>query len=234
MNNFDALPLFPLDVVLYPDMPLPLHIFEPRYLEMVTYCRTHNMPFGVVLSPDRTLSDTQTLVSQVGTTARIQQIDEGEDGRLDIIVAGETRFRIAEISSEQSYTTARVAPFWEHMTDPLLLKAPFDMVTGLFRTYLKSLFALTHRTLSTLQLPLEPENLSYAIASVLQIPLSEKQKLLEMTTTESRLNCEIEILRREIDAQGCLQDIQNRRPECGPSVIEPVSVRDLNKLSSRN
>ncbi|BDI31791.1 ATP-dependent protease [Capsulimonas corticalis] len=234
MNNFDALPLFPLDVVLYPEMPLPLHIFEPRYLEMVAHCRRHNTPFGVVLTPDQTLSDTQTLVSQVGTTARIQQVEETDDGRLNIVVAGETRFRIAQISSTESYTTARVDPFWEHMTDPILLKAPFDMVTGLFRTYLKSLFALTHRTLSSLQLPLEPENLSYAIASVLQIPLSEKQKLLELTTTEGRLSAEIEILRRELDAQVCLQEIQSQRPECGPSVIEPVSVRDLNKLSSRN
>lgn len=234
MNNFDDLPLFPLDVVLYPEMPLPLHIFEPRYLEMVAHCRSHNMPFGVVLTPDRTLSEKQTLVSQVGTTGRIQQCDDEADGGLNIVVAGETRFRITEIKDSKSYTTARVEPFWEHMTDPLLLQAPFDMVTGLFRAYLKSLFALTHRTLSSLQLPLEPENLSYAIASVLQIPLSEKQKLLELTTTENRLNLEIDILRREIEAQTCLRDIQSGRPDCGPSVIEPVSVRDLNKLSSRN
>ena len=49
MTNYHELPLFPLNTVLFPDMPLPLHVFEPRYLEMMDYCRRERTPFGVVL-----------------------------------------------------------------------------------------------------------------------------------------------------------------------------------------
>lgn len=234
MVNYDEIPLFPLHIVLYPDMPLPLHIFEPRYREMVRRCREENSPFGVVLIQNGDEVGDAALPCQTGTTARITHYEEMEDGRMNIEVLGETRFRILETHRRYAYLTARVEPFWEQMTDPITLQPPFDKAGGLFKKYLKSLFALQGRSLSALQLPQEPEFLSYAIASVLQIPLGEKQRLLEMTATEKRLQREIEILGDEIDAQYSLRAVQ-RDLQVGPdSVIVPVDTESLGKLSSLN
>jgi Lon protease-like protein len=234
MVRYDELPLFPLHVVLYPDMPLPLHIFEPRYRDMAARCREENIPFGVVLIQKGADGDEDAIPCGMGTTARMTRCECLPDGRLDIEVVGETRFRIREIQKRHSYLTAHVEPFWEQMTDPLLLQASYDKAGGLFKKYLKSLFALQGRSLSTLQLPQDPEFLSYAIASVLQIPLGEKQRLLEMTATEKRMEREIEILSEEIEAQSSLRAVQRELQVGRSSLIAPVDTQALGKLSSRN
>ncbi len=235
MVNYDALPLFPLHVVLYPDMPLPLHIFEPRYRQMMARCREDNSPFGIVLiQSGAEEGDEMAVPHAVGTTARITQHEDLPDGRINIVVLGETRFRITEAFHDEPYLTARVEPFWEQASDPLRLQAPFDTATALFKAYLKSLFALTGRALSALQLPQEPEYLSYAIASVLQVQPGEKQRLLEMTQTQARLEREIVLLRDEIAAQASLRALQEDAQTGAGSVILPADTEALGKMSSRN
>jgi Lon protease-like protein len=234
MVNYNELPLFPLHVVLYPDMPLPLHIFEPRYREMVMRCRAENSPFGIVLIESGREASEAIMSTATGTTARITHFEELPDGRMNIEVVGETRFRIGETFQKHPYLSARVEPFWEQTADPIQLQPPFDTAGGLFTTYLKTLFALQGRSLSALQLPQEPEFLSYAIASVLQIPLGEKQRLLEMTATEKRLKREIEILAEEIDAQRSLRAMQRSLQVGTESIIVPVDTQALGLLSSRN
>lgn len=234
MVNYDDLPLFPLHVVLYPDMPLPLHIFEPRYRKMVQRCREENAPFGVVLIQNGKEAGNGAIPCSSGTTARITVAEEMSDGRLNIEVVGETRFRIIETFNHRPYLTAKVEPFWEQTTDPLLLQSPFDTAGGLFKTYLKTLFALRGRSLSTLQLPQEPEYLSYAIASVLQIALGEKQRLLEMTATERRLQREIALLGEEIEAQATLRAMQRTLQIGTDSILQPVDIEALGKFSSLN
>lgn len=234
MVNYDELPLFPLHVVLYPDMPLPLHIFEPRYREMVLGCREENSPFGVVLIHSKEEIGGQTIPYLTGTTARITNFEESPQGGINIEVVGETRFRILQTASHHAYLTGKVEPFWEQTTDPISVTSLFDTASSLFKTYLKSLFALQGRSLSALQLPREPEYLSYAIASVLQIALCIKQCLLELTRTEHRLQHEIKILAEEIEAQSTLRDVQ-RTLRVGPeSIVQPVDTQALSKLSSLN
>jgi Lon protease-like protein len=234
MVNYDELPLFPLHVVLYPDMPLPLHIFEPRYRQMIAQCRNENRLFGVVLIESGSEVGDGAVPSTAGTTARIIRCDEAANGKLDIEVVGETRFRVVETMHSRSYLTAKVEPYWEQTADPLALQTAFDTAGRLFKTYLKTLFALQGRSLSALQLPQEPEYLSYAIASVLQIALGEKQRLLEMTTTEMRLRREIEILADEIESQKCLRSVQRSLQSGAGSIVVPVDTTSLGKLSSRN
>lgn len=226
MVNYDELPLFPLHVVLYPDIPLPLHIFEDRYRLMVRRCLDTHSPFGVVLIESGDAGESAPCAT--GTTARIVQHEELPDGRLYITVVGETRFRIRETRREQPYLTARVEPFWEGAAAADVIRGPFERASALFREYLKSLFAKTGRSLSALQLPQEPENLSYTIAYILQSPLPEKQRLLEMTATDERLEREIGLMSREMGAT---------RPARGGKnvgVIRPVDTRALGRLSSRN
>jgi Lon protease-like protein len=96
------LPLFPLDVVLLPGTPLPLHIFEPRYKEMIGECRAKDAPFGVV----RALEDS---MAEVGCTAEIVSVTkEYSDGRLDLVAEGRKRFEVLELKRERAFLQAEV------------------------------------------------------------------------------------------------------------------------------
>ncbi len=227
MVNYDDIPLFPLHVVLFPDMPLPLHVFEPRYREMILRCREEKSPFGITLIQSGADIGAEAAPRQVGTLARIAQYEEMSDGRMNILVFGESRFRITRTSHDKPYLSAAIEPIAEEAVNLVQVESDFNAVGVLFRTYLESLFAMTGRTLSTLQLPQDPEYLSYAVASVLQVPPQEKQSLLEMTDTSRRLQREVEILQTEIEAQDTLQNVVG-----GLSL--PVDTQELGKLASLN
>ena len=96
------LPLFPLDVVLFPGTALPLHIFEPRYKEMIGECRAQHRAFGVVRALDQGLAE-------VGCTAEIiTVVKEYPDGRLDLVTEGRKRFELLRINQERSFLQAEV------------------------------------------------------------------------------------------------------------------------------
>ena len=111
------LPLFPLHSVLCPGIALPLHIFEPRYREMVGHCLETGSPFGVVLIRDgREVGPLAGHIADVGTTAAIRQAGRYPDGRLDIVTVGEQRFRIVSVdSSAAPYLVGTV----EELDEPL-------------------------------------------------------------------------------------------------------------------
>ena len=153
MVNYDDLPLFPLHVVLFPDMPLPLHIFEPRYREMMMRCREENSPFGVILIRDGEEAGDVAVPHLVGTTARITQFEEMPDGKMNVLVFGETRFRVTRTSHDKPYLCAEVEPLGEESGDPALVAPAAEAVADLFKEYLRALFAMTGRSLSALQLP---------------------------------------------------------------------------------
>ena len=93
----DYLPLFPLDVVLFPEMLLPLHIFEERYKEMIAECLQGDSPFGVLYSH-------QDTVETIGCTAEIKQVlKRYPDGRLDLVAVGRKRFQVTFFDSEKTY-----------------------------------------------------------------------------------------------------------------------------------
>jgi len=96
------LPLFPLDVVLLPGTPLPLHIFEPRYKEMISECLNRKKPFGVVRAKEEG-------VAEIGCTAEIVTVARKyPDGRMDIVTQGHERFEIMNLNQERSFLQAEV------------------------------------------------------------------------------------------------------------------------------
>src|SRR2546421_7686612 len=99
------LPLFPLEIVVFPGAPLPLHIFEPRYKEMIGECLSQERSFGMVRAKENALAAT-------GCSARIiEVIKKYEDGRLDIAAKGAQRFEIIQVNQERSFLQAEVAFF---------------------------------------------------------------------------------------------------------------------------
>ena len=96
------LPLFPLDVVLFPGTPLPLHIFEPRYREMIAECLDRKKSFGVVRAKEEG-------VAEIGCTAEIITVTKKyPDGRLDIVTEGRERFEVIQVTQERSFLQAEV------------------------------------------------------------------------------------------------------------------------------
>jgi len=174
MTDWSRLPLFPLNVVLYPGERLPLHIFEMRYREMVRYCLDEQVAFGVVLVWEQELA-------QVGCTARIEQVVRRyEDGRLDLMTVGEERFRVLQTFEEQPYLTASV----EQMPDQ---DAKLDAL-------LRERAITQHlRLLELLGEPIRPsayqgkEPISYYLAQRAGLTLIQKQDMLEMKSEADRL-----------------------------------------------
>lgn len=168
------LPLFPLEVVLYPGEQLPLHIFEPRYRALITHCLNEDRPFGIVLSEAGKLA-------QVGSLVRITRVlARYDDGRMDILVTGEERFRIVQLYSDQPYLTVDV----ERIVEPW--EAPEYALRERLITQHMRLLELIGRTVR----PSNYENvqyLSFLIAPNAGLTLQQQQEVLELLTENERV-----------------------------------------------
>ena len=190
------LPLFPLNVVLFPGMVLPLHIFEPRYRLMIRRCIEQGSLFGVVLvQPDSPQGEEHP--HQVGTLARIMTAERLDDGRFNLLTEGEKRFRILEERRDQPFLTALVEAFGDTQGEPEALEGLQRKAADLFRRYIRVMLAVAGREQLRLDLPGDAEGLSYLIGYCLDLSDAEKQELLELTSTTGRLELEITLLKRE-------------------------------------
>lgn len=167
------LPLFPLDVVLLPSTPLPLHIFEPRYKEMMSECLANEAPFGVVRALEEGIAD-------VGCTAEIVTVTKQyPDGRMDLIAEGRQRFEILQVNEERSFLRAEI------------LLVPDDGVEAGAQENQRA--AELHREILTMGGAVQdlssakPGLLSFHLAGSLPLDLDLKQKLLTMRSEAERI-----------------------------------------------
>jgi Lon protease-like protein len=191
------LPLFPLDVVLFPGEELPLHIFEPRYRLMINECYEQKRPFGVVLvRPDS--KHLQEKPYSVGTMAEIEVLDRLEDGRMNLLARGLQRFRILDQHRQKPYLSGLVEVYEDRVVPEQSLTTCANQARGLFNSYLQILLAVVGKQDIEFHLPTAPEELSHFIAYFLDVQNERKQQLLELTSTAQRLEEEIDILRHEM------------------------------------
>ncbi len=193
------LPLFPLDVVLFPGVVLPLHIFEPRYREMIADCQQQKRPFGVVLARPGSLPLLEEPFP-VGTMAEIRELDQLEDGRYILMAVGVQRFRILSQHRERPYLSGLVE-LYEDVAEPAEdLDFHFKQAYRLFGMYIEMLLKAANEQDKDMQehLPGRPEELSHFIAYFLDLQNEQKQHFLELTSTLQRLKEEIAILRHEV------------------------------------
>ena len=189
------IPLFPLQVVLFPGGLLPLHIFEPRYRTMVKFCLEHESEFGIVLIKEGEEVGDAATPYEVGTAARILHVEHLDDGRMNIITAGEYRFQILEVQEHHSYLTGRIRMLDDPDTE---IEAVSKSLTTQIEDLYKAYEALSSRLIFGWQSPEEqpedPRELAYQVGIRLRISLEEKQALLETIPLEKLLTREIEIL----------------------------------------
>jgi ATP-dependent Lon protease len=170
----DRIPLFPLNVVLFPGGQLPLHIFEPRYRRMVRECLEAKSPFGKLLAlPDG--------LARVGCSAEILEVNKHyDDGRMDILTVGRDPYRIVDLFTDD--------PFFEGMVDYLedeesrLDPRKRQKLNQLYEVCYTLLFAGVPKSLEDSP----PELLSFMIAGALPLDLLWKQQILELRSEAER------------------------------------------------
>jgi Lon protease-like protein len=187
------LPLFPLNVVLFPGAQLPLHIFEPRYRTMISRCLEESKPFGVVLIREGIEVGGSAVPHMVGTTAEIQSAYRLADGRMYIVTEGRQRFRINYPLSVDPYMVAMVTMLDDEVND----RHQADELTALYSQYHRTVAAATGMRSTTIDLPSEPVSLSYKLADSMQMALPIKQRWLE-SDLDQRIHELIEALQFEL------------------------------------
>jgi Lon protease-like protein len=177
------LALFPLDVVLFPGAPLPLHIFEPRYREMVNECLEQKRPFGMVCANKNALAE-------IGCTAVILNVSKKyEDGRLDIVTEGKQRFEIVQLSQERSFLQGEVLFFEDEPGQ--VAATDLETVVQLHEQLLEILG-------QNISIDRQHPQMSFHLAHELPVDLDFKQALLEMKSEVERVETLIEYYRATI------------------------------------
>ena len=222
-ESLEELPLFPLRTVLFPHATLRLHVFEERYRTMVQECLRTDGPFGIALIREGSevgLSEPYL----VGTVARIVKVETYDDGRMDIEVQGERRFRVREFDDSRPYLLGRVQAVEEHgdpdPRDPVVVEARDTFEALVQRYFERQRFAVQ------VSFPPDPRVLSFTIANLLPVDDLVKQRLLEITDTLDRLEELLPYLRAALDE---IQPIAARG-----QTFSPLAAKDLDEWNTPN
>jgi Lon protease-like protein len=205
----EELGLFPLELVLLPTERIPLHIFEPRYKELIRECLDEEREFGLVL-------DRGEETAEVGTRAGVVQVLQVlPDGRMNIVVEGRGRFRIVEATEGRSFLTAAVEPV-EDEDDP---PRPDELERAL--ALFARLVALTGAEVDAPE-PASPQ-LAFELAARIDFGSDLKQELLELRSPRERLARLTELLEQAADAVALENELRDRASRNG----KVTPLRDL-------
>ena len=191
------IPLFPLGVVLFPHMPLPLHIFEERYRAMMRDCEEQGTGFGIVAIREGQEVGRPAQPHAVGTLAQLRRVERLSDGRYNILVVGASRYRIRDVRARREYLTADIEYLRDDTGDPRASAWLAGRLRTAFQGYADRLRDLADQPRAPLDLPDDPELLGYLVAASLQVEVAHKQRLLELDSAEERLRGCLALLRRE-------------------------------------
>ncbi len=196
----EKIPLFPLNSVLFPGMPLHLHIFEERYKEMITHCIDNKIPFGVTLIKHGVEAFGPLAEPfYIGCTANIYQVQELKTGSMNIMVFGQDRFRVLSIVRDDlPYLTGRIKlyPMISQDQDGLMVNR--DRLFTYVNRYTRNLIKAGKSQLDLDNIPDNPVNLANFAAAILQIEPLEKQRLLSFDSVDALLSELVVVYQREL------------------------------------
>lgn len=193
-----TLPLFPLNTVLFPGMPLPLRVFEERYLRMLEDHKDADPAFGVVLIKSGRETGLHPEVYATGTAASLVSDRHRRSQRSNIVVTGGSRFRISDIDWSGGYGLAAIDYVDETPSETLDLDTLMRTTKELLRRYILGITRLTGRRFDQVRLPIDPAACSWEIATRLPLHTWERQFLLEQPRTAERFETLRYLLRREL------------------------------------
>lgn len=188
------LPLFPLSgVVLFPGMNLPLHIYEEKYKKMVSNCLEYDKQFGIVYAKGN-------VCSEIGTRALIVDVEMLEEGKMNILTEGKSRFKVLNLIKEEPYCEAYIEPYEdiESETTPKL-KSSLSRVKKISLKVLDLFDLVFEQELSKkLKLPKEPNEFLFLMSANLTCSNEQKQLILETRSLQERADKILSLLKDEL------------------------------------
>lgn len=194
------LPLFPLPLVLFPGAPLPLHIFEPRYRQMLSDCLAGDSQFGIVFRPEG-LAEMDLEPGRIGCIAEVDDAHTLPDGRSNIVVHGVRRFALQRfIAHSAPYYIGEVAEYDDFHEDEATLAPAASRVRELFARVGRAARTLADDNDPLPTLPDEPDALSFGIAALIDMELPKRQALLVSRLASERLDTLEQMLSGAVDS----------------------------------
>lgn len=193
------LPIFPLPIVLFPNELLPLHIFEPRYRQMLQDIQVGNNFFGISFVNNEESDGEKPEIGSVGCVAEVREVQTLEDGRSNILTVGIIRYEIEDfIDLDTPYLTAKVSFFEDFEEDETILNPLANKVFELFKRIASAAQELSGiRQLEELP-QAEPQMLSFLIATAFNLPTELKVELLKSRSTILRLEKLEDVLNQSV------------------------------------
>jgi ATP-dependent Lon protease len=189
VRDVSELPLFPLSVVLFPSTPLPLHIFEPRYRQLLADVRAGNELFGLSFFDGAEGGPDRPPIGHLGCVAEVSDVQELPDGRANILTIGVIRYRLDEyVVTDKEYLVGRVTYFADEPEDLAELIPAADEVLELFMRIARAIRTINDDRSELPELPAtEPEQLSFLVSAAIELDDEVKLELLELRSTSERL-----------------------------------------------
>jgi Lon protease-like protein len=198
------LPIFPLGVVLYPGTALPLHLFEPRYRQLLADVRSGEGPFGTsrfgILTGISGVGERALPQGRIGCVAEVTAVEMLPDGRADIIVTGRERFALdAFVEDAAPYHVADVAFVADDtVANPVALAVYSDDVASNFRRVVKAVHTINGTDEPLPTLPDDPTQLAWSIAAMVDLELEPRYQLLAERDPARRLTQVDAVLRKAL------------------------------------
>lgn len=202
VRGVTELPIFPLALVLFPGVPLPLHIFEPRYRQMLNDVRAGNGLFGVSYFDASSSDREMPAAGHVGCVAEVTETQALPDGRSNILTVGIIRYRIEEyIERNGPYLLARVSYFEDEEEDASELSESAQEVAETFTRIARAVRTINDERANLPDISdTEPQRLSFLVAAAMEVDTDVKQDLLELRSTAERLQRLREVLERAVSS----------------------------------
>ncbi len=193
------LPIFPLPLVLLPNELLPLHIFEPKYRQMLSDIQLENRLFGVSFFDGQDSLTNEPAIGTIGCVAELIETETLEDGRSNIVTTGVIRYEIESyVDSTEPYLIAEVSFFEDFSEDKQILQSLADKVFRLFKRIAEVAQQLSGGGILPDIAPADPQTLSFLAANAFNLPNDIKLKLLKSRSTIERLTQMEDILLQAI------------------------------------
>ena len=189
VGGVSELPIFPLALVLFPGVPLPLHIFEPRYRQMLSDVSAGNSLFGVSYFDASTSEKDMPPTGHIGCVAEVTETQALPDGRSNILTVGIIRYRIEEyVERGEPYLLARVSFFEDEAEDANVLSEGAHEVAETFTRIARAVRIINDERASLPDISdTDPQRLSFLVAAAMEVDTGVKQDLLELRSTSERL-----------------------------------------------
>jgi Lon protease-like protein len=200
VSGVSELPLFPLSVVLFPGVPLPLHIFEPRYRQMLADVQAAESLFGLSYFDDSTADENVPAVGSVGCVAKISDTQSFPDGRANILTVGVIRYRIESyVERGDPYLVVKVSYFEDEIEPSEGLEESARAVAETFTRIARAVRIINDERAHLPNISdTDPERLSFLVAAAMEVESDVKQELLELRSTSERLRRLRDILGRAV------------------------------------